>query len=108
MALLCALPPILMSAIILAQSARVTAGELRRNPYFGIRTPSTLRNDQAWLAAHRAALRHTPWYLLVTLATWSALAAAVVYSSRTVVVLVGIAGFVATMTLSICTAVIAQ
>ena len=30
------------------------AGKLPRNHFVGIRLPSTLRSDEAWLAAHRA------------------------------------------------------
>ena len=36
-------------------------GTFRRNPVLGYRTPLTLRDDGAWLAAHRAAARYLTW-----------------------------------------------
>lgn len=108
MAAFCALPPILMTALIIAQSSRVVKGRLQRNQYFGIRTPSTMRSDQAWVAGHRAALRLAPLYLLTTAATCVALFAVAVHAWRTLVVLVGIGGLAAITALSIYTAVIAS
>ena len=32
-------------------------GRLRRNPLVGIRLPSTMKNESAWVAGHRAAQR---------------------------------------------------
>jgi len=37
------------------------AGRLARNHTFGIRTPSTQASDEAWHAAHRAALPWLTW-----------------------------------------------
>lgn len=38
--------------VVVAVTAR--SGRLRRNHVAGIRLPSTMRSDEAWLAAHRA------------------------------------------------------
>jgi uncharacterized membrane protein len=45
---------LLLAAIVSEAGAR---GSLRRNRFFGIRTPSALRSDEAWVAGHRAATR---------------------------------------------------
>ena len=48
------------SGVLLVWMARATAGgRLGRNPVAGIRLPSTLASDSAWLAAHRRAERPT-------------------------------------------------
>ncbi len=42
--------------------ARATVtGRLKRNTWAGIRTPSTLASDEAWLVAHQRAQRSTIW-----------------------------------------------
>lgn len=107
-AAVCALAPLFMSVLIIYQSWRVVQGRLERNQYFGIRTPSTMRSDQAWVAGHQAALRLAPWFLLMTAGTCAALWAAAVYGSKTIVVLIGIVGSVAVLALSIYAAVIAS
>ncbi|MDR7300443.1 SdpI family protein [Haloactinomyces albus] len=38
---------------------RASDGRLRRNDFAGIRTPSTMANESAWIAGHRAARRAT-------------------------------------------------
>ena len=46
------------SGLLLLWAARAAAsGRLRRNGIAGIRTPSTMASDEAWLAAHRRAER---------------------------------------------------
>lgn len=47
------LPVLLLIAAVLVELAG--RGVLRRNRIAGIRTRSTLRNDAAWVAGHRAA-----------------------------------------------------
>ncbi|GAB2986346.1 SdpI family protein [Frigoribacterium salinisoli] len=48
------------SGLLLVWMARATAsGRLGRNAIAGIRIPSTLASDEAWLAAHRRAERPT-------------------------------------------------
>ena len=58
------------SGFVVIWVARVTAsGRMGRNGWAGIRTPSTMASDEAWLAAHRAGRRMTE------LAGWSLVAA---------------------------------
>jgi len=48
------------SGLLLLWAARAAAsGRLGRNAIAGIRTPSTMASDEAWLAAHRRAERPT-------------------------------------------------
>lgn len=48
------------SGVLLVWMARATAsGGLKRNPIAGIRIPSTMVSDEAWLAAHVRARRPT-------------------------------------------------
>lgn len=50
----------LAAGALIIWTARATAsGRLRRNQMAGIRTPSTMANDDAWLAAHVRAKRPT-------------------------------------------------
>ncbi|WP_407319240.1 SdpI family protein [Isoptericola halotolerans] len=57
------------AGVLLVRTARAAAsGRLRRNQLAGIRTPSTMASDEAWLVAHVRAERPT------TLAGWTAAA----------------------------------
>lgn len=48
------------TGVLLLWMARAAAtGRLRRNQWAGIRTPSTMTSDEAWLAAHQRAERPT-------------------------------------------------
>ncbi|MFO6451442.1 MULTISPECIES: SdpI family protein [unclassified Aeromicrobium] len=48
------------AGVLLIWMARAAAsGRLRRNALAGIRTPSTMASDEAWLAAHQRAERPT-------------------------------------------------
>jgi len=78
--------PVIITIVLVAVSWRAATGRLPRNPRAGFRTPTTMRSDQAWVAAHRAALRLTPLYLLTAAVTCAALAAAAVYATTTTVV----------------------
>lgn len=53
-ALLGVLGAFLAGALILWLASACRRGTLKRNPVLGVRTPSTLRSDEAWIAAHRA------------------------------------------------------
>lgn len=60
------------AAVIWAARAAAT-GRLRRNQFAGIRTPSTLASDEAWLAAHRVARVPTE------VAGWGSVVAGIAY-----------------------------
>ena len=46
---------IVMTVVLVAIDWAAANGRLQRNQWAGIRTPSTMRSDQAWVAGHRAA-----------------------------------------------------
>lgn len=95
----------LVSVTLIRNWSRAAAGRLQRNPYFGIRTPSTLRSEQAWMAGNRAALRLVPLYLLTDGATAVTLFAAAASESALTVGLIGILWFVVFFALIIYSAV---
>ncbi|WP_460973626.1 SdpI family protein [Prescottella soli] len=41
-------------AVIVWTARAAASGRLGRNPYVGVRTPSTMASDATWIAAHRA------------------------------------------------------
>ncbi|MDT5310630.1 MAG: hypothetical protein QOE48_6351 [Mycobacterium sp.] len=88
--------------------SRAARGSLARNPYFGVRTPSTLRSEQSWVAGNRAAVRTAPLYLIYNAAMCAGLAAAALHGWRLVVAFIGSGGLFALIGLMICTAVIAS
>jgi uncharacterized membrane protein len=45
--------------VIMWLAGRMATGRLRRNMWAGIRTPSTMKSDEAWNAAHEAAAHLT-------------------------------------------------
>jgi hypothetical protein len=97
-----------LSAVMIGNWSRAARGELARNPHLGVRTPSTLRSEQAWVVGNRAAVRTAPLYLLFNLATCAVLVAIALQGWRFVVVLAGSGGLVAFLALSVCTAIIAS
>jgi threonine/homoserine/homoserine lactone efflux protein len=74
----------------------------------GIKTPSTLRSEQAWLTGNRAAARTAPLYVLFNAAVAAALFAAAWHGWRLVVVFIGGGGFFIWMGLVIWTSVVAS
>jgi hypothetical protein len=97
-----------MSVLMIVISWRVARGGLARNPYVGLRTPSTMRSDQAWIVGHRAAAHTAPLYLLFNTIMCASLGAAAWRGWRLVVAFIGGGGFFALIGLIICTAVIAS
>jgi hypothetical protein len=78
---------IVLAVAIIAVNWWAASGRLQRNQWVGIRIPSTMRSDQAWVTGHRAALRLTPLYLLVLAGTLTALSLAVLSAEALRVVL---------------------
>ncbi|MGH3958660.1 MAG: SdpI family protein [Mycobacterium sp.] len=87
-----ALSFMVLTVVLITVNWRAANGRLQRNQWAGIRIPSTMRSDQAWVAGHRAALRLTPLYLLVLAGLLTALFVAVLCVSTGVAMLVGIGG----------------
>jgi SdpI/YfhL protein family len=99
---------IFICVLFIATSWAAANGRLRRNQYVGIRSPSTMRSDQAWVAAHRAALRLTPLYLIITAIACAALVWAALYAATpAVVIIVGLGGFGALVAVLIYSSIIA-
>src|ERR1700712_4953278 len=92
--------PVLLIAIDWAAAS----GRLRRNQLVGIRTPSTMRSDQAWIAGHRAALRLTPLHLVTGVSLLIG-----VFSARSVagLNLVGVCGAIVFVAVAVFTAIVA-
>jgi hypothetical protein len=93
-----------LTALLIAIDWAAANGRLRRNQFIGIRTPSTMRSDQAWIAGHRAALRLLPLHLLTGIAVLTA-----VFFTRTVAGLnvAGVSGATVFVVVALFTAVIA-
>lgn len=75
-----AVPAVLVSVLFIPLVSRAASGQLERNQWVGIRTPATMRSDQAWIAGHRAALRLVPLYVLTTVLSCAALLAVVLFA----------------------------
>jgi hypothetical protein len=99
---------IIICVVFIVLSSRAANGRLRRNQWVGIRTPSTMRSDQAWMVGHRAALRLTPLYLLATAIACAALLWAALYATTTAVIMViGLGGVAALVAVLLYTGIIA-
>jgi p-aminobenzoyl-glutamate transporter AbgT len=94
----------LLAFLLVAIDWAAASGRLRRNQWVGIRIPSTMRSDRAWVAGHRAALRLMPLHLLTGVGLLLA-----VLSAQTVegVHLVGIGGAAVFVVVAVITAVVA-
>jgi hypothetical protein len=103
-----ALAEILISVLLIRNWSRAATGRLQRNPYFGLRTPTTMRSEQAWVAGNRAALRLVPLYPLICAATVIALLATATFASAIPVVVTGIGCITVFFALIIYTAIFAS
>jgi hypothetical protein len=103
-----ALLQVFLTATVIIVSRRAANGQLKRNQTTGIRTPSTMRSDQAWVAGHRAALRLAPLYLLQFAVMLTFLIIAVLRArTRSGIVVAGIGGTLLFLALVFFTAIIA-
>lgn len=101
--------PILITVVLIVLASRAANGRLARNQWVGIRTPSTMRSDQAWKAGHAAALRMAPLFVIVTVVICVALFAAALYASTTkVVVFIGFGSLAVLLILLIYSALVAS
>jgi hypothetical protein len=99
---------IAVDVVIIATTRRAASGRLARNQWVGIRTPSTMSSDQAWVAGHQAAGRLTPLYLLITGVACTGLVWAALYGSTPAAVInVGLGGFIALIVAVVVGAVLA-
>ncbi|ODR26214.1 SdpI family protein [Mycolicibacterium porcinum] len=62
-----------LTILMASVTSRAASGRLARNQWVGIRTPSTMRGDHAWVAGHRAAHRLVPLYVLNAVVACAAL-----------------------------------
>lgn len=94
-----------LTALLITIDWAAANGRLRRNQFIGIRTPSTMRSDRAWIAGHRAALRLMPLHLLTGIAVLMA-----VFFTRTVPGLnaVGISGAIVFVAVAVFTGIVAS
>ncbi len=95
---------VFLTALLIAIDWAGANGHLRRNQFVGVRTPSTMRSDRAWIAGHRAALRLMPLHLLAGIAVLAA-----VLFTRTVAGLnvVGLSGAVVFVVVAVFTGIVA-
>jgi uncharacterized membrane protein len=95
---------IFLTALLIVIDWAAAKGRLGRNHFVGIRTPSTMSSDRAWIAGHRAALRLTPLHLVTGVSLLIG-----VFSARTVagLNLVGVGGAIVFVAVAVFTGIVA-
>jgi hypothetical protein len=78
-----------MSVLVVAGCLRAARVGLERSVHVGLRTPSTMRNEQSWIVGNRAAARTAPLYLIFNTAARAALIAAARHGWRLAVAFIG-------------------
>lgn len=97
-----------LAALMAVITHRGSNGALARNQWVGIRTPSTMRSDRAWIAGHGAAHRLTPLYAMWAAAAGAVLLFAMLHTwSIDAVMLTSIAASAVFVIVAVCTAVVA-
>lgn len=94
----------LLAFLLVAIDWAAASGRLRRNQWVGIRLPSTMRSDRAWVAGHRAALRLMPLHLLTGVGLLLAVLSAPTIES---VHLLGLGGAAVFVVVAVITAIVA-
>ena len=97
-----------MSALVVVGSRRAARDGLARGTRGGVRTPSTMRNEQSWVAGNRAAARTAPVYVIFNVGASAALIAAARHGWRLMVAFMGGAGVLAFIGVLSVTAVVAS
>ncbi|WP_029119498.1 MULTISPECIES: SdpI family protein [unclassified Mycobacterium] len=100
---------IAITAVLIVVSWRAATGRLARSQLTGIRTPSTLLSDQAWVAGHRATWRLAPLHGANAVIACSLLLAVIVRSwPAGPVIVLGIGCLVVFVGIALYTAVVAS
>ena len=93
-----------LAFVLIAVDWAAASGRLRRNQWVGIRIPSTMRSDRAWVGGHRAGLRLMPLHLSTGVALLVAVLCAPTVGS---VHLVGIGGAAVFVVVAVVTGIVA-
>lgn len=98
-----------LTALMVGVTTRAASGRLARNQWVGIRTPSTMGSDQAWVAGHRAATRSTPLLVINTVGACALLGVGILRRwPASGMLLVGVFFFATFTVISVSTAVFAS
>ena len=95
---------VFLTALMIAIDWAAATGRLRRNQFVGIRTPSTMRSNQTWVAGHRAALRLTPLHLVTGVSLLIGVFSAQTFAGLN---LIGVCGAVVFVVVAVFTGIVA-